>query len=122
MADWRAVYPKVLINPDIIAAFAAPPADPSACVFAKMSVNYSANMATRVEPCIFGGEPDCATCGCASSIGLHALRAIRLLGPLKVGHMVNSSIRIGSLVRKVLGARIPSRWRTEQPELVQIAR
>jgi MoaA/NifB/PqqE/SkfB family radical SAM enzyme len=122
MADWRAAYPKVLINPDIIAAFAAPPADPSACVFAKMSVNYSANMATRVEPCIFGGEPDCATCGCASSIGLHALRAIRLLGPLKVGHMVNSSIRIGSLVRKVLGARIPSRWRTEQPELVQIAR
>ncbi|MFB3814605.1 MAG: radical SAM protein [Terriglobales bacterium] len=121
MVNWRAAFPKVLINPDIIAAFEAPPPNPGACVFAKMSVNYSADMRTRVEPCIFGGEPDCATCGCASSIGLQSLRSVRLVGPLKAGHLLNSSIWIGSMVRALLGSHRPSRWRTPDPDLVQIA-
>jgi MoaA/NifB/PqqE/SkfB family radical SAM enzyme len=124
MAGWRARFPKVLINPDIIAAFQSPPASPRACIFARMSVNYSADLRTHVEPCIFGGQPDCATCGCASSVGLHSLRRSRILGPLRVGHLVNLSIGIGSLVRRVLGTRTPSRWREPErgAELVQIAR
>jgi organic radical activating enzyme len=122
MTGWRAVFPKVLMNPEFIAAFENPPQNPGECVFAKMSVNYSADMQTRVEPCIFGGDPDCATCGCASSLGLEALRNIKLAGPLKVGTFVNSSIWIGSLVRAALGTRTPSRWRTgtRSRELVQI--
>ncbi len=127
MATWRERFPKVLINPDIIACFQSPPKHPGACAFAKMSVNYSADLRTRVEPCIFGGEPDCATCGCASSIGLESLRSVRLLGPLKAGHLMNSSIWIGSVMRALLRSRTPERWRTpeqheeSETDLVQIA-
>ena len=110
MAGWRVRFPKVLMNPQIAEAFAHPPRDPSACVFARMSVNYSADLQTRVEPCIFGGQPDCSQCGCASSIGLHSLRSIKLLGPLKVGHMVGGSVRIGSLANRIRRSAMPDRW------------
>jgi len=120
MADWRAAYLKLLINPGIIAAFEAPPANPVACIFAEMSTNYSADMKTRVEPCVLGGQPDCASCGCAASIGLHSLRTSRLLGPLKVGDVINTSIRIGSVVRACFGSRIPPRWHSH-PDQVEIA-
>lgn len=110
MAHWRAAYPKLLMNPGIIDAFETPPTNPDACIFAEMSVNYSADMKTRVEPCVLGGQPDCAACGCAASIGLHSLRASPLFGPLKVGDIINTSIRIGSVVRACFGSRIPPRW------------
>lgn len=123
MANWRALYPKVLMNPEIIAAFEAPPATPDDCIFAKMSVNYSADLATRVEPCIFGGKPDCASCGCASSVGLQALREIPLMGPLKIGHLVNASIKTGSAMRRLFGEKTPSRWHDQvKPELLHITR
>src|SRR5256885_3509004 len=51
-------------------------------MFSRMSTNYSADLSTRVEPCIFGGDPDCAQCGCAISSGLHWLKEIPLAGPL----------------------------------------
>lgn len=120
MTQWHAAYPKLLMNPGIIAAFEAPPTSPSACIFAEMSVNFSADMKTRVEPCVLGGQPVCAACGCAASIGLHSLRTSHLLGPLKVGDILNPSIRIGSVVRTCLGARVPSRWGS-YPDRAEIA-
>jgi len=110
MAGWRARFPQVLMNPYIAHAFENPPRDPSDCVFARMSVNYSADLTTRVEPCIFGGNPDCAQCGCASSVGLHSLRRMKLAGPLKIGHMLGGSMRIGSLANRVRRSMNPSRW------------
>jgi hypothetical protein len=66
-----------------------------------MSVNYTADMKTRVEPCIFGGNPDCSQCGCAISVALHWLGHRRVLGPLTVRHLVRSSLGIGSLVARL---------------------
>jgi len=121
-------FPKLLMNAGMGRAFVNPPSSPGDCLFAKMSVNVSADLETRVEPCVFGGAPDCSQCGCAASTGLHWLRTAKIAGPLKVGHFVESSVAIGSLVNRVKRRAIhPSRWGSGGPqvgnksELVQIA-
>jgi MoaA/NifB/PqqE/SkfB family radical SAM enzyme len=121
-------YPKFLMNDGVAQAFLHPPENPAACLFAKMSANYSADLQTRVEPCVFGGTPNCSECGCAASSGLHWIRTVKVAGPLRVGHFVGGSVNIGSFVNRVRrrGAQ-PSRWGSngpqpgKKPELVQIA-
>src|SRR5207248_10998737 len=97
----RQRYPKLLMNAGIADAIRVPPVSPAACMFSKMSTNYSADLSTRVEPCIFGGDPDCAQCGCAISSGLHWLKEIRLAGPLRVKHVALSAAAIGSTMGKL---------------------
>jgi MoaA/NifB/PqqE/SkfB family radical SAM enzyme len=107
----RRRYPKLLMTDGIAAAFRRPPRNPGDCIFSKMSVNYSADLRSRVEPCIFGGTPDCAQCGCAASVGLHSTRTIPLAGPLKLGHLVRGSIAIGLLMNRLRGRQAhPGRW------------
>jgi organic radical activating enzyme len=120
-------FPKLLMNAGMAHAFVDPPASPNDCLFSKMSVNYSADLETRVEPCVFGGTPDCSQCGCAASSGLHWIRTEKVVGPVRVGHFVETSVAIGSLVNRLKGrAILPSRWRPggpqvgNKPELVQI--
>jgi hypothetical protein len=89
-------------------------------------VNYTADLRTRVEPCVFGGTPDCSQCGCAISSGLHWLKSISVAGPLKIDHIVRGSIATGSLMSRLTAhAAQPSRWETQlqsEPshDLVQI--
>src|ERR1700721_18993 len=75
------LYPKFLMNEGVAGAIVRPPSDPGDCVFSKMSANYSADLRTRVEPCVFGGNPDCSQCGCAISSGLHWIRGVKFAGP-----------------------------------------
>jgi MoaA/NifB/PqqE/SkfB family radical SAM enzyme len=104
-------YPKLLMERGIARAFLHPPKNPADCLFAKMSANYSADLETRVEPCVFGGSPDCSQCGCSASSGLHSIRGVKLAGPIKVGHFVGASVAIGSLVNRLRRHSIqPSRW------------
>jgi organic radical activating enzyme len=120
-------YPKLLFHAGIGEAFLRPPENPDGCLFSKMSANYSADLRTRVEPCVFGGAPDCSQCGCIASSGLHWVRNVRLAGPLKIGDFVGTSIRIGSLMNRLnRKSDRPSRWDSRDPrlanpsELVQI--
>ena len=118
-------YPKFLMSPGMARALLKPPKNPQECLFSKMSTNYSADLESRVEPCIFGGTPDCTQCGCVISAGLHYAQTIRVGGPLKVGHLVKGSMRIGSLLNQLRNAAQPTRWhmppRTGTPkDLVQI--
>lgn len=109
----RSVYPKFFMNEEIAQAFLAPPERPQECLFSKLSTNYSADLKTRVEPCIFGGTPDCTQCGCAISSGLHSLKTIPVVGPLKIGHLVRGSIGIGRLVNRLRsGSPRPQRWQS----------
>jgi len=76
-----------------------------------MSVNYSADLQSRVEPCVFGGTPDCSQCGCAISSALHWIRTIKLAGPVKIDHFVRGSIGVGTLMNRLRSHSIrPSRW------------
>jgi MoaA/NifB/PqqE/SkfB family radical SAM enzyme len=104
-------YPKMPMLEGIARAIVRPPIDPDDCLFAKMSVNYSADLRSRVEPCVFGGTPDCSQCGCAISSGLHWVRTVKIAGPLKVDHLARGSVEIGRLVNR-LRARKPllHRW------------
>lgn len=107
-------YPKLLFPRGLAQAFLGPPENPGDCLFAKMSANYSADLRTRVEPCVFGGTPDCAQCGCMASTGLHWIRGVPVVGALKVGDFVDTSIRIGSLVNRVQPkSDYPSRWKSQ---------
>jgi len=104
-------YPKLLFNEGFAEAILHPPKNPDDCLFAKMSANYSADFETRVEPCVFGGTPDCSQCGCAASSGLHWIRGINLVGPVKVDHFIGSSVKIGLMMNRLRSrATQPKRW------------
>jgi sulfatase maturation enzyme AslB (radical SAM superfamily) len=114
-------HPKLLMNDGIAQAILAPPANPSHCMFARMSTNYSADLKTRVEPCIFGGDPDCSQCGCAISTGLHSVKHVRVAGLVKVEDVALTSAAVGAFFGKFKGLRHP-RWTTRPAaELVQIS-
>jgi organic radical activating enzyme len=107
----RKRYPKFLFNEVIARGILAPPRSPSECFFAKLSVNYSADFRTQVEPCVFGGQPDCTQCGCAISSALHGMRTVKIAGPVTIGHMVRGSIAVGSLMNRLrFGSSKPVRW------------
>src|SRR5690242_17831830 len=118
----RTRYPKLLANPGISQAIRMPPASPMQCMFARMSTNYSADLATRVEPCIFGGNPDCSQCGCAISSGLHWLKEVRLGRLVKLESIANASIGVGSLAGRLRrGYRPQARWKAQpSAQLVKI--
>ena len=126
LPDLARRYPKLLFREGLAQAFLRPPENPADCVFAKMSVNYSADLKSLVEPCIFGGTPDCSQCGCAISTGLHWVRDIKFAGPLKIGHFIGGSLNVGRFVNRVGSRPVQSsRWHPgakapEKDEFVQI--
>jgi len=107
----RKIYPKLQLPEGMARAFLKPPASPQDCLFAKMSLNYSADLRTHVEPCVFGGNPDCSQCGCSISSALHWIRDVNVVGPAKVRHFLRTSLAVGSAVSKIRGeSRAPTRW------------
>ncbi len=116
-------FPKLMLPEGMARAFADPPKSPADCLFSKMSVNYTADLKTNVEPCVFGGDPDCSECGCAISAGLHWIGGLNVAGPLKVKHLAEASVATGAAVNRLFPhATNLSRWtRSEIPSnLVQI--
>jgi organic radical activating enzyme len=104
-------YPKLLLPEGMGRAFVKPPESPNDCLFSKMSTNYSADLRTHVEPCVFGGTPDCNQCGCSISSALHWIRDVKIAGPVKVGHLVRASLSVGSAMRKLRSdSDVHNRW------------
>jgi hypothetical protein len=120
----RRLFPKLLINEGIAQALREPPANPQECLFARMSANYSADLRTRVEPCVLGGTPDCSQCGCVASSGMHYLQNMKIAGGVRLGSLVRASMACGKTVNRVFReSNIPSRWQgpaAPSPALVQI--
>jgi hypothetical protein len=104
-------FPKLMLPDGMAKAFSDPPKNPGDCLFAKMSVNYTADLRTNVEPCVFGGDPDCSRCGCSASAGLHWIGGMKIAGPFKIKHLVRASLAAGTLANRVFPHRtqIP-RW------------
>jgi MoaA/NifB/PqqE/SkfB family radical SAM enzyme len=90
---WK--YPALILPQGAVEAFERPPAEPSQCTFARVSVNYSADLQARIEPCFFGGDPDCSQCGCAVSAGLHWMHAQPIALGVRVGHLIDLSLAAG---------------------------
>lgn len=124
----RALYPKLLTPQGYAQALLHPPASPSECGFSRLSKNYSADLTTRVEPCVFGGDPDCSQCGCSASAATHWIEGIRVAGPLRAKHLLHGSMMIGTAMARLQRIALPA-WRQretnpqahEEAGLVQIS-
>ena len=77
-----------------------PPQHPGECTFAQTTTCISADFERQISPCQFGGNPDCANCGCIASAGLGAVARQRLPGGLRVGAIFEQSLRVGETVRR----------------------
>jgi len=95
MTQLRKQYPKLDMPEAVIRQFASPPASPRECVFALTTQTLSADLQTKITPCQFGGNPDCASCGCIASMALGSIAAHKLGGILSVGTIFKTSVRIG---------------------------
>ena len=95
MMQLRKLYPKLDMPEALIRQFASPPHSPQDCVFALTTQTLSADLQTKITPCQFGGNPDCASCGCVASMGLAAIASHNLGGILPVGAIFKASIKIG---------------------------
>jgi MoaA/NifB/PqqE/SkfB family radical SAM enzyme len=121
----RKRHPKLWMNDGVARAFGRPPSSPDDCTFSKLSVNYSADLETQVQPCVFGGNPDCSQCGCGVTALLHHVGTLKIAGPLRASHLMNSSIAIGRFLNCLRpGSTKVNRWRPvsseTKAELVQI--
>ena len=123
----RALYPKLLAGKGYAEALLHPPASPKQCTFSRLSKNYSADLKTRVEPCVFGGDPDCSQCGCSASAAAQWISEVQIAGPLKARHILHGSMRIGNVVAALQDVASPA-WREREnaaperePQLVKIA-
>jgi hypothetical protein len=61
----------------MIDVYVLPPHSPDDCIFAKTTACVSSNFEKPITPCQFGGNPDCANCGCIASAALAAWAATR---------------------------------------------
>lgn len=105
-------YPKFFVSQRLLRAFREPPRNPEECLFSRVSTNYSADLKTRVEPCVLGGAPDCSQCGCIASIGLHSVDSVKIVGPVKVSHLARASMTVGKWIARFQPeSRPPDRWR-----------
>jgi MoaA/NifB/PqqE/SkfB family radical SAM enzyme len=99
----RAVFPKLDMEEGMIRHFLTPPQTPESCVFAQVTKTISADLKTLITPCQFGGKPDCSQCGCAASMGLHAVAEKRVYG-VHVRKLFTISNLVGAKVKRLRAA------------------
>ena len=95
MLALRREFPKLDMPEEMIRQFSNPPHSPGDCVFALTTESVSADLKTKIVPCIFGGEPDCSSCGCIASMGLAAVGTHKIGGVIPVGAIFKASVKIG---------------------------
>jgi MoaA/NifB/PqqE/SkfB family radical SAM enzyme len=97
----RLRYPKLTAPEGLLGVYADPPQSPDECVFARTTMSISADLTTRITPCQFGGNPDCANCGCMASAGLAAMARHQLWGFVPLGSVFSGSMKIGARVKRL---------------------
>ena len=102
----RQRYPKLRMPEPLIRAYERPPQSPEECVFARTTTCISADLERRIEPCQFGGVPDCANCGCMASAALEAIGRHTLPLGVRVGALFDRSLRVGNTVRRLRGSAL----------------
>lgn len=103
LAALRPLFPKLDMHDLVIEGFRNPPTSPDECIFSRTTINFTADLKSRITPCQFGGTPDCSQCGCMASAGLAAIGNYRLFGILPLRSIYKTSDRIGKSVGKVFG-------------------
>ena len=101
LARLRPMFPKLTLPDSVIKGYSNPPKSPDQCIFARTTLNITADLKGRITPCQFGGNPDCSQCGCMASAGLNAVGDYRLLGFVPLRSIYNVSDRIGKTANKI---------------------
>lgn len=96
----RERFPKLVFPDRVARGYREPPKSPDECIFARTTLNLTADLTSRVTPCQFGGEPDCSQCGCIASAGLAAVGSYKLFNILPLRTIYDASDRIGQTFRK----------------------
>jgi MoaA/NifB/PqqE/SkfB family radical SAM enzyme len=96
----RLLYPILDMHESAIREMLSPPKNPEDCIFARTTQILSADLKTKITPCQFGGDPDCAQCGCVASMGLAAVGHHRVFGKLTAGDLFQISDRIGGVLKR----------------------
>jgi MoaA/NifB/PqqE/SkfB family radical SAM enzyme len=97
----RLRYAKLHLPAQLLDVYANPPQSPDECVFARMTTTISADLTTKITPCQFGGTPDCSNCGCMASAGLAAITRHKVFGVVRVGALLDGSLKIGEQMRRL---------------------
>ena len=103
----RQEFPKLEMPEELLAVYRVPPQAPNDCMFARTTRTVAADLETTVNPCQFGGTPDCSQCGCIASAGLGAVDRHRLLPGIRVGMIYDLSYRIGQRLKRMRQRRRP---------------
>lgn len=98
----RERFPKAYLPDYVLAGYRKPPQSPADCIFARTTINFTADLTNRISPCQFGGEPDCSQCGCIASAGLNSLGERRLLKIVPVKTIYQASDAIGKRAAKLM--------------------
>ena len=104
----RKEFPKLDMPEGLLKQIATPPRSPEECVFALTTQTISADLKTKITPCQFGGNPDCQSCGCITSLGLAAVANHKWGGIIPVGAIFKASVKIGGMVAGRKGEMPPS--------------
>lgn len=95
LAELRSLFPKVELPDRVLAGYYQPPESPEKCIFAQMTTSISADLATRIAPCQFGGRPVCEECGCIASAALASIARYKLAGFVPLSEIFSISKRLG---------------------------
>jgi MoaA/NifB/PqqE/SkfB family radical SAM enzyme len=102
LTQLRQRFPKLYLPDTVVAGYRKPPKSPADCIFARTTVNFTADLTSKISPCQFGGNPDCSQCGCLASVGLNAIGEHRVLKVLSARTIYEASDTIGKSVARVL--------------------
>jgi MoaA/NifB/PqqE/SkfB family radical SAM enzyme len=95
----RTKYAKLRMPEGMIQSYATPPHSPGECIFALTTACVSADFQKPITPCQFGGNPDCANCGCIASAALSAIGRHTLPGGIRLSAIYARSRQLGERVR-----------------------
>jgi sulfatase maturation enzyme AslB (radical SAM superfamily) len=98
----RGRFPKAVLLNSVLRGLRNPPKSPADCIFARTTVNFTADLKSRIDPCQFGGQPDCSQCGCFASAALNAVAGYRVLKVLPVRTLYEASDAVGKRAARIM--------------------
>ncbi len=99
-------YPKLVMPKLVVEGYKNPPKSPDECIFARTTLNLTADLKSKVTPCQFGGTPDCSQCGCIASAGLAAVGSYKLFNIMPLRNIYSASDKIGKTFQKISGSKV----------------
>jgi MoaA/NifB/PqqE/SkfB family radical SAM enzyme len=99
-------YPKLVMPKLVVEGYKNPPKSPDECIFARTTLNLTADLKNKITPCQFGGTPDCSQCGCIASAGLAAVGSYKLFNIMPLRNIYNASDKIGKTFHKLSGSKV----------------